>query len=155
MSTHLDKPSTSTSYEDINEDDVLDLDDLSPNTSLQVDMDTSVTEMTGIFSALSTAQGASGPGAAKGLIGPLPNKFTGLAVPEKNPMSMQISHEEVVVGCADGTIYVMNFAGHEYLKPRRVVLDEEGNELPAGGEASKMASGGEGAEEDDDDDSDE
>jgi len=28
----------------------------------------------------------------------------GLATPEKNPMSMQLSHEEVVVGCADGTI---------------------------------------------------
>ncbi|KAG1855198.1 hypothetical protein DFJ58DRAFT_906114 [Suillus subalutaceus] len=54
----------------------------------------------------------------KGLLGPLPPKFTGLAVPEKNPMSMQLTHEEVVVGCADGTIYVMNFLGHEYVKER-------------------------------------
>jgi len=28
----------------------------------------------------------------------------GLEVPEENPMSMQLSHEEVVVGCVDGTI---------------------------------------------------
>jgi len=25
-------------------------------------------------------------------------------------------HEEVVVGCADGTIYVMNFVGYGYQK---------------------------------------
>ena len=40
----------------------------------------------------------------KGLLSGLPNKFAGLATPEKNPMSMQLTHEEVVVGCADGTI---------------------------------------------------
>ena len=40
----------------------------------------------------------------KGVLGQLPKKFEGLATPEKNPMSMQLSHEEVVVGCADGTI---------------------------------------------------
>jgi hypothetical protein len=40
----------------------------------------------------------------KCLLGPLPPKFTGLAVAEKNPMSMQLTHEEMVVGCADGTI---------------------------------------------------
>jgi pyrimidine and pyridine-specific 5'-nucleotidase len=28
----------------------------------------------------------------------LPPKFTGLAVPEKNPMSMQLTHEVVVAG---------------------------------------------------------
>jgi pyrimidine and pyridine-specific 5'-nucleotidase len=33
----------------------------------------------------------------KGLLVLLPPKFTGLAVPEKNPMSMQLTHEEVVV----------------------------------------------------------
>ena len=36
-----------------------------------------------------------------GLLGKLPATFQGLATPEKNPMS---GHEEVVVGCADGTI---------------------------------------------------
>jgi hypothetical protein len=33
----------------------------------------------------------------KGRLGPLPPKFAGLAISEKNPMS---EHEEVVVGCA-------------------------------------------------------
>ena len=32
-------------------------------------------------------------------------------------MSMALSHEEVVVGCADGTIYVMSFVGWEYGRP--------------------------------------
>jgi len=40
----------------------------------------------------------------KGVKGQAPHQFTGLATPDKNPMSMQLSHEEVVVGCADGTI---------------------------------------------------
>ncbi|KAF9234238.1 hypothetical protein BU15DRAFT_65904 [Melanogaster broomeanus] len=47
----------------------------------------------------------------KGLLGALPNKFTGLATPEKNPMSDELQHEEVVVGCADGTIYVKMLDG--------------------------------------------
>ena len=44
------------------------------------------------------------PGSESGmrvLLGALPNKFSGLATPEKNPMSMQLSHEEVVLGCAN------------------------------------------------------
>ena len=40
----------------------------------------------------------------KGLLGSLPPKFAGLATSEKNLMSMQLSHEELVVGCADETI---------------------------------------------------
>lgn len=40
----------------------------------------------------------------RGLLGQLPPKFARLATPEKNPMPMQLSHEEVVVGWADGTI---------------------------------------------------
>ena len=40
----------------------------------------------------------------KGLLGSLPPKFVGLATSEKNLMSMQLSHEEVVVGCAVRTI---------------------------------------------------
>jgi pyrimidine and pyridine-specific 5'-nucleotidase len=34
----------------------------------------------------------------------LPKGFTGLVSPTLNPMSMALSHEEIVVGCADGTI---------------------------------------------------
>ncbi|KAG8924803.1 hypothetical protein FRC02_010191, partial [Tulasnella sp. 418] len=40
---------------------------------------------------------------------PVPADFKGLATPGMNPMSMALSHEEVVIGCADGTIYIMSF----------------------------------------------
>ncbi|VDB88449.1 unnamed protein product [Peniophora sp. CBMAI 1063] len=77
-----------------------------------VALDTEIRALGGAWRVL-----APGPGAAnsmKGLMSGLPNKFAGLATPEKNPMSMQLTHEEVVVGCADGTIYVMSFVGYEY-----------------------------------------
>ncbi|KAF8708893.1 hypothetical protein AX14_013535 [Amanita brunnescens Koide BX004] len=82
-----------------------------------VDIDTNVTPLVGAWSALAGPDSEDGgltTNKAKGLLGALPKKFHGLAVPEKNPMSMQLSHEEVVVGCADGTIYVMNFVGYDY-----------------------------------------
>lgn len=66
-----------------------------------VDIDTNVTPLTGAWAALAETTSGSD---VKGLLGQLPAKFQGLATPEKNPMSMQLSHEEVVVGCADGTI---------------------------------------------------
>lgn len=67
-----------------------------------VDYDTEIIPLKGAWSALADAD-ANTVG-VKGLFGQLPKKFEGLATPEKNPMSMQLSHEEVVVGCADGTI---------------------------------------------------
>jgi len=103
MSTHLDKERPWASFED--DPDYLELDAsaewASSASAHQVDIDTSVTPMTGAWAALE--HGASGTG-VRGLIGNVPPKFAGLAMPEKNPMSMQLSHEEVVVGCADGTI---------------------------------------------------
>ncbi|KAH7909473.1 hypothetical protein BJ138DRAFT_1010752 [Hygrophoropsis aurantiaca] len=81
-----------------------------------VDIDTNVLELSGVWGAL--AHNADVNINARGLLGALPPKFAGLAVPEKNPMSMQMSHEEVVVGCADGTIYVMNFVGDGYVRDR-------------------------------------
>ncbi|KAF5356596.1 hypothetical protein D9758_008236 [Tetrapyrgos nigripes] len=89
-----------------------------------VDIDTTVTPVTGAWAALASADNTTGS-MVKGLIGTLPQKFTGLATPEKNPMSMQLSHEEVVVGCADGTIYVLNFVGYEYQKPRTRPIEDE------------------------------
>ncbi|KAF9223100.1 hypothetical protein BS17DRAFT_782382 [Gyrodon lividus] len=90
-----------------------------------VDIDTNIVPLSGAWAALAHVNGGSvNPSLMKGLLGTLPNKFTGLATPEKNPMSMQLSHEEVVVGCADGTIYVMNFVGHEYQKARAPRSDE-------------------------------
>ena len=68
-----------------------------------VDFDTDILPVTGAWAALSSTDSVAAAG-VKGVLGQLPNKFQGLATPEKNPMSMQLSHEEVVVGCADGTI---------------------------------------------------
>ncbi|KAJ3915399.1 hypothetical protein F5877DRAFT_48654 [Lentinula edodes] len=104
-----------------------------------VDIDTNCTPVTGAWAALADAESiprlnGNGPvGKVRGLIGSLPPKFGGLAMPEKNPMSMQMSHEEVVVGCADGTIYVMNFVGYEYQKPR-IVRSEDDDEGQASNE---------------------
>lgn len=70
-----------------------------------VDIDTNIIPLSGAWAALANLGGDSANMTSKkGLLGALPSKFTGLATPEKNPMSMQLSHEEVVVGCADGTI---------------------------------------------------
>lgn len=68
-----------------------------------VDIETDVTALTGVWASLANASGNL-TSAVKGLKGHAPPKFMGLATPEKNPMSMQLSHEEVVVGCADGSI---------------------------------------------------
>jgi pyrimidine and pyridine-specific 5'-nucleotidase len=67
-----------------------------------VDLDTDIATISGAWSVI--ADDPTGAYDMKGLYGALPAKFAGLATPEKNPMSMQLSHEEVVVGCADGTI---------------------------------------------------
>lgn len=70
-----------------------------------VDIDANIIPLSGAWAALAHVNRNSADTASiKGLLGALPSKFTGLATPEKNPMSMQLSHEEVVVGCADGTI---------------------------------------------------
>ena len=71
--------------------------------SPRVDLDTNILPVTGAWGALAHADSVSAAG-VKGVKGHLPAKFQGLATPEKNPMSMQLSHEEVVVGCADGSI---------------------------------------------------
>ncbi|KAF8201357.1 hypothetical protein K438DRAFT_1671594 [Mycena galopus ATCC 62051] len=86
-----------------------------------VDIDLAATPLGGIWGSLSVPPYSD----TRGLKGPLPPKFAGLATPEKNPMSMALSHEEVVVGCADGSIYVMNFSGYDYDKDR-VFGDGEG-----------------------------
>ena len=76
---------------------------LSPVSVSAVDCETRIEALSGAWAALAEGDNAASAG-VKGLRGKLPAKFQGLATPEKNPMSMQLSHEEVVVGCADGTI---------------------------------------------------
>lgn len=76
------------------------------STSLAVDFATSINALTGAWSALAgqDESGTTSFGHVDGLLGTLPQKFAGLATPNLNPMAMALSHEEVVVGCADGTI---------------------------------------------------
>ncbi|KAJ7176598.1 WD40-repeat-containing domain protein, partial [Mycena filopes] len=90
-------------------------------TGTPVEFDLAATPLVGVWGALALPP----YGDTRGLKSALPLKFTGLATPEKNPMSMALSHEEVVVGCADGSIYVMNFSGYDYDKDK-VVGDGEG-----------------------------
>jgi len=89
----------------------------SPSTAAE--LDTEIVPLKGVWAALADASHDS-VAEVKGLLGQLPKKFEGLATPEKNPMSMQLSHEEVVVGCADGTIYVMSFIGYDYKKEKDI-----------------------------------
>jgi len=100
MSTHRDKdtPRVSGTEGDEDDEDANVVRDPSPP---PVDIDTDVTPLSGAWAALAAVDSGVG---VKGLLGQVPPKFMGLATPEKNPMSMQLSHEEVVVGCADGTI---------------------------------------------------
>jgi pyrimidine and pyridine-specific 5'-nucleotidase len=116
MSTHQDKEKRpmQTTTRSTGEDDDLDfiMKHVPPlsstaTSSTEVDIDTThIADLSGAWGALAEMNPDSSfaPGTIKGLIGSLPPKFAGLATPEKNPMSMQLSHEEVVVGCADGTI---------------------------------------------------
>ncbi|KAH9073016.1 hypothetical protein EDB83DRAFT_2516773 [Lactarius deliciosus] len=111
MSTHKEKIATAA-------DDDLDNagDSLPPRGKISpsVDLDTSIAPISGAWSVI--ADGPVGAYDMRGLYGTLPAKFAGLATPETNLMSMQLSHEEVVVGCTDGTIYVMSFVGYDYVK---------------------------------------
>ncbi|KAI0079794.1 hypothetical protein K474DRAFT_1591313 [Panus rudis PR-1116 ss-1] len=131
MSTHRDKDAPlKTLGEDDSDDSDSDKENQEQNktrtsTPSSVDIDSDILPLTGAWAALANADNTTGAN-VKGLLGSLPNKFTGLAVPEKNPMSMQLSHEEVVVGCADGTIYVMNFVGYEYKKESQPRTFDEG-----------------------------
>ncbi|KAF7971145.1 hypothetical protein HWV62_21952 [Athelia sp. TMB] len=71
----------------------------------------------GIWAALAERDSVAGAG-VHGLLGKLPPKFTGLATHDKNPMSMQLSHEEVVSLWAELTknCSVMSYLGDEYRK---------------------------------------
>ncbi|KDR79285.1 hypothetical protein GALMADRAFT_223515 [Galerina marginata CBS 339.88] len=127
MSTHQDKEKRMATQEENQGDEDDEEADLNfiTQAALQssVDVDNYIEPLTGAWGALAAEPTTSG--AVKGLLGQLPPKFAGLATPEKNPMSMQLSHEEVVVGCADGTIYVMNFVGYQYQLERKVPVEEE------------------------------
>ena len=80
---------------------------LGPPRGEAVDLESSITDLGGVWGALAHIDSdtpATAITSTIGVFGQLPAKFTGLATPPMNPMSMQLSHEEVVVGCADGSI---------------------------------------------------
>jgi pyrimidine and pyridine-specific 5'-nucleotidase len=101
LSTHSDKTKSSALHRDVLEDE-----EAEPERNglqeTQAGVSTAITPLSGAWAALS--EEIPPTAWVDGLRGPLPANFKGLATPEKNPMSMQLSHEEVVVGCADGTI---------------------------------------------------
>jgi pyrimidine and pyridine-specific 5'-nucleotidase len=109
MSTHRDKNTIPSGSQDANGDDEeLGTNEVTEKPTIpfvghDVDLEEDIIPLHGIWAALSEGVPESTT-SVKGLLGGLPKKFEGLATPEKNPMSMQLSHEEVVVGCADGTI---------------------------------------------------
>ncbi|CAE6532380.1 unnamed protein product [Rhizoctonia solani] len=98
-----------------------------------VDFDTEIATLGGAWAALAdeSEHGSGWPSQLN-----VPTGFKGLATPEKNPMAMALSHEEVVVGAADGTIYVMSFVGYQYKAPSHkgesvlgdLALDDERDE---------------------------
>lgn len=96
--------------------------------SSMVDFDTTVDALGGVWAELASFDPLD-PNAVlalksvEGVSGDLPAKFRGLATPAMNPMSFALSHEEVVVGCADGTIYVMNFVGYKYSRSASQAFD--------------------------------
>ncbi|TBU58293.1 hypothetical protein BD310DRAFT_819714 [Dichomitus squalens] len=128
MSQHRDKEEVAKEEEEDSEESDGQKSDGPRTPSPEVDFDTDILPVTGAWGALANAGAASAMG-VKGVLGQLPKKFEGLATPEKNPMSMQLSHEEVVVGCADGTIYVMSFVGYDYQKQKERQPSEEWTSL--------------------------
>ena len=110
MSTHRDKDAKPSGSQDDNGDDeelgtseAVDKPRKPSPVGHDVNLNEDIIPLQGVWAALSEGV----PDLVEnigGLLGSLPKKFEGLETPEKNPMSMQLSHEEVVVGCADGTI---------------------------------------------------
>ncbi|CEL57396.1 F-box/WD repeat-containing protein 7 OS=Homo sapiens GN=FBXW7 PE=1 SV=1 [Rhizoctonia solani AG-1 IB] len=84
-----------------------------------VDFDTEIATLGGAWAALAEESEHGWPAQFN-----VPAGFKGLATPEKNPMAMALSHEEVVVGTADGTIYVMGFVGYQYKASKENLLGD-------------------------------
>ena len=82
MTTYQDKSS-------VDNDGRVDEETGEHNKSPSVEIDKNITTMTGAWEALAEVDSISGC-EVEGLLGKLPNKFQGLATPEKNPMSMQV-----------------------------------------------------------------
>ncbi|PVF92570.1 hypothetical protein CPB86DRAFT_717233 [Serendipita vermifera] len=104
-----------------------------PPTKLAASMD--LEPLGGVWEALAVhddqdPDAASNLASVEGVTGNFPAQFKGLATPALNPMSFALSHEEVVVGCADGTIYVMSFVGYKYAHQKVQDDTEDRSETP-------------------------
>jgi pyrimidine and pyridine-specific 5'-nucleotidase len=72
-----------------------------------VDFDTTITSLGGVWGALAhhdPEDGYRSLAMVDGLANTVPKGFEGLATSKMNPMSLALTHEDVCVGCADGTI---------------------------------------------------
>jgi len=131
VSTYVERSEHSKSNSPSGRDSASPVESQESDTSTMVDLETPITEIGGAWEAFAEApEEDETPLSSSTSTKPskLPAGFKGLASPAMNPMAMALSHEEVVVGCADGTIYVMNFAGYEYGLPKREDPEEEDEE---------------------------
>jgi len=116
ISTHDERPPCSS---DTDAEDELHISEVD-----SVYCDTTTLPLNGAWSTLAFCESdhETSLSSTPGLRNVLPKDFKGLATPDMNPMSMALNHEEIVVGCADGTIYVMSMLGDNYRvdRPREV-----------------------------------
>ena len=72
-----------------------------------VDFETTITPLGGVWGALAQLDPEDNHRSlvmVDGLANVAPKGFEGLATSRMNPMSLALTHEDVCVGCADGTI---------------------------------------------------
>jgi pyrimidine and pyridine-specific 5'-nucleotidase len=72
-----------------------------------VDFGTTITPLGGVWGALAQVDPEDiyrSLNMVDGLANQAPKGFEGLATSKMNPMSLALTHEDVCVGCADGTI---------------------------------------------------
>jgi len=72
-----------------------------------VAFDTDITPLGGVWNALAQVdpeETHKSLAMVDGLANSVPKGFEGLATSKMNPMSLALTHEDVCVGCADGTI---------------------------------------------------
>jgi len=71
------------------------------------DLATTITPLGGVWGALAQVEPEDNYKSlvmVDGLANTVPKGFEGLATSKMNPMSLALTHEDVCVGCADGTI---------------------------------------------------
>ena len=100
--SHSRRSSVGTSYSAQSTSSFIDAVKRNNRSKFPVDFDTLVDGLTGVWGVLANCE--EGIPSVEGVSGAFPSKFKGLATPAMNPMSLALSHEDIVVGCTDGTI---------------------------------------------------